>query len=192
MIGAPLRRREDLRFLTGQARYVADLEVPRMLHAAFLRSPHAHARLVGIDAASARSAPGVAACLTGEELHRHVRPLRAPSRMKDYRPTDFPALALGKVRHAGEAVAAVVAESRYAAEDALDLIEVEYAPLPAVAEAPAAMAEGSPLVHEDAGSNVLLSRAFAQGDVETAFRGAAAVVGDRFRFHRHAGVAIEN
>ncbi|OLC16704.1 MAG: dehydrogenase [Candidatus Rokubacteria bacterium 13_1_40CM_69_27] len=192
MIGAPLRRREDLRFLTGQARYVADLEVPRMLHAAFLRSPHAHARLVGIDAAPARSAPGVAACLTGEELHRHVRPLRAPSRMKDYRPTDFPALALGKVRHAGEAVAAVVAESRYAAEDALDLIEVEYAPLPAVAEAPAAMAEGSPLVHEDAGSNVLLSRAFAQGDVETAFRGAAAVVGDRFRFHRHAGVAIEN
>src|SRR2546427_424056 len=98
MIGAPLRRREDLRFLTGQARYVADL----------------------------------------------------------------------------------------------DLIGGEYAPLPAVAEAPAAMAEGSPLVHEDAGSNVLLSRAFAQGDVETAFRGAAAVVGDRFRFHRHAGVAIEN
>jgi carbon-monoxide dehydrogenase large subunit len=192
MIGAPLRRREDVRFLTGQARYVADLELPRMLHVAFLRSPHAHARLVGIDTARARGAPGVAACLTGEELHRHVRPLRAPSRMKDYRPTDFPALALGKVRHAGEAVAAVVAESRYAAEDAVDLIEVEYMPLPAVAEVGAAMAEGSPLVHEDAGSNVLLSRAFGQGDVETALRGATAVVGDRFRFHRHAGVALEN
>src|SRR5712691_10835658 len=153
MIGAPLRRREDLRFLTGQARYVADLEVPRMLHAAFLRSPHAHARLVGIDAAPARSAPGVAACLTGEELHRHVRPLRAPSRMKDYRPTDFPALVLGKVRHAGEAVALVVAEDRYAAEDALELITVEYAPLPVVGDVEAALTDGAALVHEDVGTN---------------------------------------
>jgi carbon-monoxide dehydrogenase large subunit len=192
MIGASLPRVEDARFLSGQGRFVADLELPRMLHVAFLRSPHAHARIVAIDTRAARQASGVVACLTGEDLRAHARPLRAPSRMKDYRATDFPALALGKVRHVGEAVVVVAAEDRYAAEDALELITVEYEPLAVVADAQAALRAGAALVHEETGTNVLLSRAFVQGDVETALRGAAVVVGDRFRFHRHAGVAIEN
>ncbi len=192
MIGASLPRVEDARFLSGQGRYVADLELPRMLHVAFLRSPHAHARIVAIDTRAACQASGVVACLTGEDLRAHARPLRAPSRMKDYRATDFPALALGKVRHVGEAVAVVAAEDRYAAEDALELITVEYEPLAVVADAEAALRSSVALVHEETGTNVLLSRTFAQGDVETALRGAAVVVGDRFRFHRHAGVAIEN
>ena len=192
MIGAPLRRVEDPRLLSGRGRYVADLELPRTVHAAFLRSPYAHARLTAIDTRAAARAPGVVACLTGEELARHVRPLRAPSRMRDYRATDFPALALGKVRHVGEAVAVVVAEDRYAAEDALDLIAVQYAPLPLVGDTETALRDAAPLVHEETGTNVLLSRVFAQGDVERAFAAAAVIVGDRFRFHRHAGVAIEN
>jgi carbon-monoxide dehydrogenase large subunit len=192
MIGAPLPRVEDPRLLSGRGRYVADLDLPRTAHAAFLRSPHAHARLSAIDVSAAARAPGVVACLTGAELARHVRPLRAPSRMREYRATDFPALALGKVRHVGEAVAVVLAEDRYAAEDALDLIAVDYAPLPLAGDAEAALRPGAPLVHDETGGNVLLSRAFAQGDVEAAFAGAALTVGDRFRFHRHAGVAIEN
>jgi carbon-monoxide dehydrogenase large subunit len=192
MIGAPLRRTEDPRFLRGQGRYVGDLELPRMLHAAFLRSPHAHARIVAIDVGPAVRTAGVVACLTGDELRDHARTLRAPSRMRDYRATDFPALAVGKVRHVGEAVAAVVAEDRYAAEDALERITVEYAPLPVVGDPEVALRDGAPLVHEEAGTNVLLSRVFAQGDVDRAFDDAALVVRDRFRFHRHAGVAIEN
>ena len=192
MIGASLPRVEDARLLSGQGRFVADLELPRMLHVALLRSPHAHARIVAIDTRAACQAPGVVACLTGEDLRAHARPLRAPSRMKDYRATDFPALAFGKVRHVGEAVAVVAAEDRYAAEDALELITVEYEPLAVVADTEAALRSGAALVHEETGTNVLLSRVFAQGDVETALRGAASVVGDRFRFHRHAGVAIEN
>jgi carbon-monoxide dehydrogenase large subunit len=192
LIGARVRRVEDARFLTGRGRFVGDLVLPRMLHAAFLRSPYAHARFRDLDLAPARSAPGVAACLGGAELRPHARPIRAESRMKGYRATDFPALAVGKVRYAGEAVAVVVGESRYAAEDAAELISVSWEPLPVVVGAEAGAETGSPLVHEEAGSNVLLSRAFVQGDAEAALRGAAVVVGDRFRFHRHAGVTMEN
>jgi carbon-monoxide dehydrogenase large subunit len=192
LIGQAVRRLEDERLLTGQGGYVADLGLPHLLHVAFARSPHAHARLRAIDTAAAAAAPGVAACLTGEALHRGVRPLRAPSRMRSYKATDFPALALGKVRHAGEAVVAVVADTRYAAEDAADLVAVDYEPLAVAADAEAALAAGAPLVHDEAGDNLLLQRTFAQGDVEAALAGAAAVVGGRFRFHRHAGVAMEN
>ena len=192
MIGAALPRVEDARLLSGQGRYVADLELPRMAHAAFLRSPHAHARIVSIDTRVARAMPGVVACLTGAELGAHARTMRAPSRMRDYRVTDFPALALVKVRHVGEAVAVVVATDRYVAEDAAELIAVEYAPLPVVGDVDAALSARADFVHDDAGTNVILARTFAQGDVEAARRDAAVVVSDRFRFHRHAGVAIEN
>ena len=163
-----------------------------MTHAAFVRSPHAHARIRGIDVRAARRAPGVVACFTAADLAPHARTLSAPSRMRGYRPTPFPALAADRVRHVGEAVAVVVAEDRYAAEDAVDDVVVEYDLLPVVGDTDAALGTGAPLVHEEAGANVLLSRVFAQGDVEAAFAGAAVTVGDRFRFHRHAGVAIEN
>src|SRR5919197_3620753 len=179
MIGAALRRVEDARFLTGQARYVGDLVLPGMLHVAFLRSPHAHARITHLDMARAGRTSRVALCLDGETLARHVRPLRAPSVLKSYRPTGFPALALGTVRYVGEAVAAVVADTRYAAEDALELIDVAYEPLPVVADPEVALAASSPLVHAEIGSNVLLSRDFAQGDVETAMSDAAIVVSER-------------
>ncbi len=192
MIGAPLRRREDARFLTGQGQYVADLAPTGVLHAAFLRSAHAHAAITRVDVSRALAAPGVAACFTAADLAGRVRPLVAPSRMRTYRPTRFPVLAEGRARHVGEAVAVVVADSRYAAEDAVDLIEAEYAPLPVVADLEEALGASAPLVHPAATTNALLSRTFSQGDAAEALAGAACVVGDRFRFHRHAGVAIEN
>ena len=192
MIGAALPRVEDARLLLGQGRYVADLDLPRMVHVAFVRSPHAHARIVSIDTSAARQAPGVVACLTGAELETHAGTMRAPSRMRDYRVTDFPALALGKVRHVGEAVAVVVASDRYVAEDAAELIAVEYAPLPVAGDVDAALSARADFLHDEAGTNVILARTFAQGDVDAARGDAAVVVSDRFRFHRHAGVAIEN
>ena len=192
LVGARVKRVEDPRFLTGRGQYVGDMVLPGMLHAAFLRSPHAHARILKVETGEARALPFVRACVTERELRGQARPVRATSRMKGYKPTDWPPLAVGKVRYAGEAVAAVVAETRYVAEDALDRIAVEYERLHPVWEPETAMADGSPLLHEEAGTNVLVSRAFTQGDVDAAFRGAAVVVGDRFRFHRHAGVAIEN
>ncbi|HEY7650455.1 MAG TPA: xanthine dehydrogenase family protein molybdopterin-binding subunit [Methylomirabilota bacterium] len=192
MIGARLPRREDARFLTGQGQYVADLAPAGALHVAFLRSPYAHARVTRVDTSRALKAAGVVACFTGADLVGRVKPLVAPSRMRSYRPTEFPALAREKVRYVGEAVAAVVAESRYAAEDALELIDVEYGPLPVVADLQRALEPSSPLVHESATTNLLLSRTFNQGDVTAALAGAAHVVRDRFRFHRHAGIAMEN
>jgi len=171
---------------------VADLTLPRTLHVAFLRSPYAHARIVSIDTRCARELPGVAACVTGDEIATHARPIRAESKMAGYHATEFPPLARGKVRFVGEAVVAVLAESRYVAEDALEAVDVRYAALPVVATPETAMAGDAPLVHEAAGSNVLLSRAFVRGDADAAMAGAAVVVGDRFRFHRHAGVTMEN
>jgi carbon-monoxide dehydrogenase large subunit len=192
LIGAPVRRVEDGRLLRGQGRYVADLTLPRTLHVAFLRSPYAHARIVSIDSLRARELPDVSACVTGDELAPHARPLRSESRMTGYRATEFPPLARGKVRFAGEAVAAVLAESRYVAEDAVEVIQVRYDTLPVVATPEAAMAAGAELVHDAAGSNVLLSRAFVQGDADAAMKTAALIVADRFRVHRHAGVTLEN
>ncbi|HSF06575.1 MAG TPA: xanthine dehydrogenase family protein molybdopterin-binding subunit [Methylomirabilota bacterium] len=192
MIGARLPRREDARFLTGQGQYVADLARTGTLHAAFLRSSHAHASIMRLDITRAREATGVVACFTAADLAGRVRPLVAPSRMKTYRPTRFPILAEGRVRYVGEAVAVVVAESRYTAEDALDLIEVDYVPLPVVADLANALAPSTPLVHPAAGSNALVTRTFSQGDAAEALAGAGCVVRDRFRFHRHAGIAMEN
>ena len=192
LIGASVRRVEDARLLQGQGRFVADLTLSRVLHVAFLRSPHAHARLVSVDTRPARTLPGVAACITGDEIATHARPIRAESKMAGYHATEFPPLARGKVRFVGEAVVAVLAESRYVAEDALEAVDVRYAALPVVATPETAMAGDAPLVHEAAGSNVLLSRAFVRGDADAAMAGAAVVVGDRFRFHRHAGVTLEN
>jgi carbon-monoxide dehydrogenase large subunit len=192
LVGARVPRVEDERLLTGRGRYVGDIVLPGMLHAAFLRSVHAHARLLSVDVTRARAAAGIAACVTGEDLAPHARAVRAESRMKGYVATDFPALARGKVRFTGEAVAAALGDTRYAAEDALDLIDVRYEPLPSVGTVEAGRQASSPLLHEAAGTNVLLTRTFAQGDADAAIANAAVVVGDTFRFHRHAGVTMEN
>ncbi|HBH02582.1 MAG TPA: dehydrogenase, partial [Candidatus Rokubacteria bacterium] len=192
LVGARVPRREDPRLLTGQGSYVDDHRPARMLHAAFLRTPHAHARIVRIDVEAARALPGVAAVLTGEDLARDCKPVRAGSRMPAYKVTSFPALAQDTVRYTGEAVAVIAAESRYLAEDAAELIVVDYEPLPAVADLEQALAPGAPVLHEEAGDNLLLAREFARGDVDRALAGAHLVVRERFRFHRHTAVCLEN
>ena len=190
LVGARVRRVEDRRFLTGCATYVADYLPARTLHAAFLRSEHAHAKILAIDAANARASPGVVAVVTGAEMAPLARPMVAASTMPGYKVTPIPALAADIVRYVGEAVAAVVAESRYLAEDALERIGVEYEPLDVAADVEAAFAADAPLVHHEAGTNLLVTREFARGSFDLPPR-ADLVIKERFRFRRHAAVAIE-
>ncbi|MDA9413865.1 dehydrogenase [Bradyrhizobium sp. CCBAU 11430] len=190
-VGAPIRRTEDPRLLAGSGEYTADRKLDRPLHIAFLRSAQAHARLVRIDTSAALEAPGVVAVLTAEEIAGDFKPVIPFSRMANYYATPILPLASGKVRYVGEAVAAVVATSRYLAEDAIELIDVDYEPLEPVARPEAAVAEGAALLHEEAGTNVLIAREFKKGDVETGLAGAAVRVGGRFEMTRKAALAME-
>ena len=192
LVGARVARREDPRLLTGQGSYVDDHRPARMLYAAFLRSPHAHARIRRLDASAALALPGVAAVLTGEDIRHSSKPVRAASKTPNVKTTSYPPLALGKVRHVGEAVAMVAAESRYVAEDAVEHIVVEYEPLPVVRDVESALDPASPVLHDEAETNLLVSREFARGDVDAALAGAAVVVRERFRFRRHTPVCMEN
>ena len=192
LIGARVKRVEDPRLLTGRGTYVDDKQLPGMLHVAFRRSELAHARIVSIDVAEARALPGVHGVFTMETLEGLVKPAIATSKMRDYRPTAMYPLARGKVRYVGEPIVAVVAESRYIAEDALERIVVELDPLPDVVDPERAAQPDAPLLHEDCGSNVLVKREFKREDVDAALAGAAAVVGGRFRFTRKTAMAIEN
>ncbi len=154
--GQPIKRNEDPRLLTGRALFTDDVHLPGMLHVAFLRSDLAHARILGIDTATARAMPGVIAVYTADDLGDYWKPgplLVPPPPVKDIvfnARTQVP-LAKGKVRHVGEAVAMVVAESRYIAEDAADQIFVEYEQLSAVVDLETALADNAPLVHDDLG-----------------------------------------
>ncbi|HYF55066.1 MAG TPA: molybdopterin cofactor-binding domain-containing protein, partial [Salinarimonas sp.] len=160
-IGAPVRRKEDQRFITGAGRYTDDLNRPGQAHAYFLRSPHAHALIRGIDASRARAMPGVVAVLTGEDLARDgVGGLICGWMIhsKDGTPMKagpHPALAQGKVRYVGDHVAVVIAETLAQARDAAEAIEVSYDVLPAVVEAVAAQKPGAPQVHEAAADNTV-------------------------------------
>jgi carbon-monoxide dehydrogenase large subunit len=190
-VGARIRRSEDPRLLTGSGSFVDDRQPRGMLHVAFRRSDHAHARIAAIATEAARRHPGVAAVLTADDL-ADVAPLFAASRMAGYHATPLRPLASGKVRFVGEAVAAVVADSRYVAEDACELVDVAYQPLPPLVD-PAAAARGeAPLLHEEAGSNVLARREFRRGEFEAQMRAAPVRVRGRFRFHRKSPAAVEN
>src|SRR5262245_37092112 len=149
-----VRRREDPRLITGAGAFVDDLAVPGCLHAAMLRSPHAHARIAGIDVGAARRAPGVAGVFTAEDLGAVAGPIPiyAPHPALPV-PCRISALARDHVRFVGEAVAVVVADDPYRAQDALDLIRVDYAPLPALVDVEAAIAPGAIVVHEELGGN---------------------------------------
>lgn len=190
LVGARIKRVEDPRLLTGLGAFTDDRQVPRVLHVAFRRSDQSHALIRGIDCSAARRAPGVVAVFTAEDLSAIVD-LVATSRMPNYHATPLRALARGKVRYVGEPVVGVIAKSRYQAEDALELIEIEFDPLPLVGDPEIAARDGSPLLHEDAGTNVLLSREFKRGDPDTAIAEAACRVGARFRMRRKTPSAIE-
>jgi carbon-monoxide dehydrogenase large subunit len=191
IVGAPVKRTEDPRLLTGLGSYTDDRQVAHVLHVAFRRSDQSHARILAIDCEAACAAPGVVAVLTAEDLADAVKPLIATSRMANYCATPILPLARGKVRYVGEPVVGVIAESRYQAEDALELIGVDYAPLPVVIDAETAAGDGAPLLHEEARTNVLVSREFKRGDVDAAMEAAPVRVKGRFRMHRKTPVAME-
>lgn len=171
-IGQRLERLEDAALLTGRGAYADDLgSKPGTLHAAVLRSPHAHAKLLAIDAAAALNLRGVHAVLTGEDVQRWSKPFVVGVKQ----PMAQWALAIDRVRHVGEPVAVVIAEDRYIAEDALELIRVDYAVLPVVVEIEQALRADSTLLHAEVGSNVVSEREFKYGDPELAFKSARQV-----------------
>ncbi len=190
-IGERVKRTEDPRLLTGRGRFVDDITLPGMLHVAFRRSDQAHAAINSIDVAEARAHTGVIAVLTAPDLDGLVR-LQATSRMKGYYATPFEPLARGKVRYVGEPIVAVIATSRYIAEDAAELISIDLEPLPTANAPEAACAPDAPLLHDAAGTNVIVSREFKRGPVEEQMAAAALRVSGRFRFHRKTPAAIEN
>ncbi len=189
-IGRPLKRREDHRLLIGAGRFVDDLRPARCAHVALLRSPHAHARVTRLDVERARRAPGVLAVVTGAEVS-HLAPMPVNRIMPDMKLPPHPIIADGLVHAAGTPVAALVAEDPYAARDALELIRVEYEPLPALPEPEAAVADGAAALFPEIERNRSFTRAIREGDVAGAMRTAARVVSLRVAQARLAGVPIE-
>jgi CO/xanthine dehydrogenase Mo-binding subunit len=197
-IGKRIKRNEDPRLLTGRALFVDDVDIPGMLHAAFLRSDYAHAHLVRIDVSKARKHPGVIAVFTAEDMGDDWEPgpplVSPPPTVEDvtfYSRRQVP-LVKDKVRHAGEAIAVVIAESRYIAEDALEDIDVELEPLPAVVDLEAALEPDSPLVHDDLDSNLAARLYQEKGDYETVRQQADLVIKRRIIIDRGAAGAMEN
>src|SRR5215813_9689918 len=191
-IGSRIKRVEDPRLLLGQGMFTDDRMVPGSLHVAFLRSIHAHALIAYIDAGRAPGMPGVVGIYTAQDLEGLVGPMRATSQMRNYHATSMYPLARSKVRYVGEPIVAVLAKSRYLAEDALDRVEVAYKPLTSVVDPQLAVLPNAPLLHEEAGANVLAEREFVRGDIQAEMMGAPVRVGGQFRFHRKAPVAMEN
>ena len=193
MFGSSVARLEDPTLLTGTARFVDDITLPGMAEAAFVRSPHGHAAIRGIDKTAALDRPGIHAVLTLDDLMPYFvteRLVNPPSpAYKQER--DRPALAANEVVHVGEPVAIVIADDRYIAEDAAALVEVDYDPLPAVSDCRAALADGAPTVHKDAPGNLLAEFALECGDVDGAFAKAAHVFKESMWLHRGGGHSIE-
>jgi carbon-monoxide dehydrogenase large subunit len=197
-VGQRMTRTEDPQILTGQALFVDDVEIPGMLHAAFLRSDYAHARLVSIDVSSAREKPGVVAVYTAEDMGADWRPsppnVSPPPGMEGvtfHSRTPVP-LVKDKVRHAGEALAVVIAENRYIAEDAAEEIWAELEPLEAVVDLKKALEPGTPLVHDDLDSNLAAHLVQEKGDYQAARKEADLVIKRRILIDRCAAGAMEN
>ncbi|PYN46214.1 MAG: xanthine dehydrogenase [Candidatus Rokuibacteriota bacterium] len=190
-IGLSVKRREDRRLLTGRGRYADDVRLPHLCHAAIVRSPHAHARIVGIDARRATALPGVLAVLTIADLPECAAAVPSLVTSPRFRPYVQPAIAGPKVRHAGEAVAVVVADDVYRAADAAEVLDVRYAVLPAVATVEAALAKGAARVFDEWPDNVAGPSAGAVGDVTRGFAQAHVVVEARLSVPRVAAMPIE-
>ena len=192
LIGEPVERREDARLLTGRARFIDDIRLPDMLHAAVLRSPHAKARFTCVDARAALALPGVHAVITHADIGAANTPMPLLNEDPGFiYPRTHQALAPGQARFVGEAVALVVADSRYLAEDALELIAVDYAPEAAAVDLIAAAEPGAPLVHDDTESNIACRTADKTGDIESAFAAADFVLREELRPERGAAQPME-
>jgi len=188
-VGQALERTEDRRLLTTAGHFIDDLALPGLAHAAYVRSPHARARILHIDVRRALDHPGIHAVLTGDDVVQLTRPQRGrvplPNSPKVY------ALAYQQVRYVGEPVVGIAAVDRATAEDAADLIRVEYDPLPPVLDPEEALQADAPVVFEEVGSNILWHSTFPYGDVEGAFAQADTVVDERVTIHRYASTPLE-
>ena len=193
IFGSGIRRREDPRLITGTATYTDDLTLPRMVHAAMLRSPHAHARIRSIDTSKAAAAAGVVAVYTHADTKDALQPTPCAWLLpdSDLKVAAYLCIAKDVVRYVGDLVAVVVAEDRYAAEDALELIEVDYEPLPAVIDPEQAAKDGAPQLHDEIPRNQAFHWTVAGGDIDAAFEQAEVVVSDRIIQQRLIPNAIE-
>jgi carbon-monoxide dehydrogenase large subunit len=194
MIGARVQRREDPKLITGHGHYVDDVNLVNMAHMSVVRSPHAHARIKSIDTSQARASKGVVAVLTSAEIKPHILgPIPVTASFvpdKKQVPEQYP-IAADEVLYAGEPVAIVIAEDRYLADDAAQLVVVDYEPLPAVMDLEKAMAPGSPLVKSDRPDNIGWEAVFPSGDIDAAFAEADVVVKERIGQQRLFPTAME-
>ena len=191
LVGARVKRREDPRLIRGAGQYVDDINLPGTLHVAILRSPYPHARIKSIEADAARQLPGVVTVVTGAELKDQIGTLPTSGGNETLRVPKHYVLAIDKVCCVGQGVAAVVAENRYTAQDALDLIQVDYDPLPVVSDPEKALAPGSPVIHPEWPDNVAFRSEQKQGNLTKAFKEAHKVVKQRLVHQRLAPIAIE-
>jgi len=194
MIGARVQRREDPKLITGHGHYVDDISLVNMAHMSVVRSPHAHARITSIDTSHALASKGVVAVLTSAEIKPHILgPIPVTASFvpdKKQVPEQYP-IASDEVLYAGEPVAIVIAEDRYLADDAAQLVVVDYEPLPAVMDLEKAMAPGSPLVKSDRPDNIGWEAVFPSGDIDAAFAEADVVVKERIGQQRLFPTAME-
>ena len=193
IFGSGIRRREDPRLITGTATYTDDISLPNMVHAAMVRSPHAHAKITRIDTTNAAGAPGVLAVYTGADTDGALQPMPCAWLLpdSDLKIAGYPCIATDVVRYTGDIVAVVVAENRYQAYDAMELVEVYYEPLPATVDPEKAAQDDAPQLHPDIPGNQAFHWTVAGGDVDQAFADAEVVVTDRIRQQRLIPNAIE-
>jgi carbon-monoxide dehydrogenase large subunit len=191
LLGARVKRVEDPRFLTGQGRYVDDLVLPKMLHATFVRSSLAHADLGAVDVSGAAAVEGVHLVMTGAELAKRARPITCDSLNPTWQGTEYHALAVDRVRFVGEAIAAIVADDRYIAEDAAELVVADYTPREVVPSVEAAIRPDAPRLHDGWTDNFYVKRHIAAGDLDAAFDEADGVLELSFSNGRSTGVPLE-
>ena len=191
-IGKTTRSKEGPRHVSGRGQFVDDFTLPGMLHAVILRSPHAHARIGRVDAGAALQSPGVVAVITPEEIKQKTRPFKPGRYAAGLKKTVLEhACAVDKVRYMGEPVGAVAARTRAQAEDALELIEAEYEPLPTVVETSEAIRSDSTPLFEELGSNVAWHGSLTYGDIDGAFKAADRVVKENLKIHRYSSTPLE-
>lgn len=192
LIGRSVTRANARRLLHGRGRYTDDIVLPRTLHVAFVRSPYAHARIVSIDAEAARARPGVERVVTGREVAEICAPMVSiAAHRPGHRSAAQNVMAVDTAYWQGEPVAAVVAETRAAAEDAAELVEVEWEPLTPVVDMAAALEPESPVIHPSLGDNLAFQHTITAGDPDAAFAQAEIVVEHEFEFGRHTAVSLE-
>ncbi len=191
-IGKSVPRPNTKKLVEGRGQYVDDIMLPRMAHVAFVRSPHAHARILNIDAGDALKIPGVLRVFTAKDLAPHCDPWVAVlAHLKGMKSAPQYPLPLTTATWAGEAVVAVVADSRALAEDAVSKIAVEYEPLPAVADMETALGKSTPVIHAELGDNLVFERVNESGKIDDAFKAAHKIVEATFHTGRHTGVTLE-